>query len=443
MQGHSLTEPQLTRSAGPLTQRREEQRIAWTKTLAAFFAVTLLGAPIAQAEHLVVFHDWRSPAELAALNVLRHAVEDNGDQWVPLAIPHDTNANTTVLDLIALGTSPNVFLHMPPAIYRTLHKRQKLLSLDAQFAANGLLENLPEVVRDTITIDGRILKVPATIHADATIFYNHAIAAEIGIDPRDWTSLDAMWRDMEAARDAGYLPLAIGAQTWQIGYLIHSLVATLGGPDLYQALYGATPDKAALDDPDLAEVFVWLRRFQQAADPGARDRDWNVATNMVISGQALMQIQGDWMKGEWRAAGKQLDTDYGCMLLPGARALPVTIDSWGLMNATTPAMNKAARAFADAVVDPANQAAFAAAKGSTPIRFDAQGAVDPCSGMLLSALDRPRFALPTPHLTARADWIEQIWATSQAFWSDETMQPQTAIAQLKANWNAPPGAAVQ
>jgi glucose/mannose transport system substrate-binding protein len=396
--------------------------------------VAFLGIATAQAEDIVVFHDWRSPAELAALNVLRHAVEARGDRWIPLAIPHDNNGNTTVLNLIEAGTSPNVFLQMPPDIYRSLNDKHQLLQLDEQFAANGLLDNLPEVVREAITIDGHILKVPATIHADATIYYNRAIAKAVGINPERWTSLEAMWADMPAVRAAGYLPLAIGAQPWQVGYLTHSLVASLGGPTLYQGLYGATPDRAALDDPKLLEVFAWLRRFQQAADPKADGRDWNIATNMVISGQALMQIQGDWMKGEWRAAAKQEDTDYGCLLLPGAKALPVTIDSWGLMGAVPPDIEASERAFADAMVDPRNQAAFAAAKGSTPIRFDAQGEVDRCSRIVLAALDLPQFALPTPHLTTQAAWLADIWDATNAFWQNETMLPEAAVTQLKRDW---------
>ena len=30
-----------------------------------------------------------------------------------------------------------------------------------------------------------------------------------------------------------------------------------------------------------------------------------------------MQIMGDWMKGEWLAAGKKPGVDFGCEIIPG------------------------------------------------------------------------------------------------------------------------------
>ena len=49
----------------------------------------------------------------------------------------------------------------------------------------------------------------------------------------------------------------------------------------------------------------------------APGRDWNVATSMVIEGQAGMQIMGDWAKGEFKVAGKNVGTDYTCTAAPG------------------------------------------------------------------------------------------------------------------------------
>ncbi len=45
---------------------------------------------------------------------------------------------------------------------------------------------------------------------------------------------------------------------------------------------------------------------------GFSGRDWNIATSMVINGEAAMQIMGDWAKGEFTAAGKKAGVDYLC-----------------------------------------------------------------------------------------------------------------------------------
>ncbi len=405
--------------------------MVWTRRFSVLALASALSVP-ASAADLVIYHNWASPAELSALNVLRDALEARGHSWMPLAIPHDANGDIDVVQLIAAGTTPNVFLQMQPDIYRTLDSEGKVLHLDEQFASSGALAQLPQVVRDAITIDGAIVKVPTAIHADAMLYYNRSVAAAAGIDPEEWTSLEDMWADFDVVRAAGFQPIAIGAQPWQVGYLTHSLVASLGAPGVYAGLYGETIDPAVLYDASLLDVFAWLRRFQQEADEGAVQRDWNMATSMVINGTALLQVQGDWMKGEWKAAGKSDTADFGCRFVPGAAHVPVTVDSWGLLGGVSPEMETAERAFADLVVDAEVQARFAAAKGSTPVRLDARGDIDSCSKKALEALDRSGFALPTPHLTASPAWVAAVWVVANEFWNDETMMPADAVAALKA-----------
>lgn len=402
-----------------------------TRHLASHALALLVAMPVASATDLVVYHNWAAPAELAALNVLRDAVEAEGHHWLPLALPHDVSGDLDAVSLIAAGAPPNVFLQLQPDVYRALEAKGQVLHLEDQFARNGLLAQLPQVVRDAITVDGKMVKVPATIHADAMIYFNRHVADAAGIDPESWASLDDMWADFGAVQAAGYAPIALGAQPWQVGYLTHALIASVGAPGVYSGLYGPQLDPSVLTDPSLAEAFGWLRRFQQLADAGAVDRDWNMATGAVIGGKALLQLQGDWMKGEWRAAGKAEDHDFGCIFVPGAKHIPVTIDSWGLLGGVTPEVEAAERAFADIVVDPQIQSLFAAAKGSTPVRLDARQNLDGCSTAVLAALDRPDFALPTPHMTAPPDRIRAIWAVANSFWNDPAMTPEMAVAALR------------
>lgn len=402
------------------------------RCLAAPLLAGLLAVPSAHAVDLVVYHGWAAPAELAALNVLREALETRGHGWRPLSIPHDADGGMDAIELIAAGATPNVFLHLQPDIYRRLDAAGLLLHLDAQFAENGLLPQLPDVVRAAITVDGAIVKVPATLHADAMIYYNRAVAAAAGIDPMGWASLEAMWADFPKVRAAGFEPLALSGQSWQVGYLTHGLVASLGGPGVYEGLYGHEVDPAVFDDPSLLTVFAWLRRFQQEADPNAGLREWNMATSRVIRGQALLQLHGDWMKGEWLAAGKAEGDDYGCRFVPGAAHVPVTVDGWGLLGGVDAATEAAEREFAELMVDPAIQRRFAAAKGSTPVRRDSLGATDGCSQLVVEALEREGFALPTPRATAAPGWVEAVWAVASAFWNDPTMSPEAATAGLEA-----------
>jgi glucose/mannose transport system substrate-binding protein len=201
------------------------------------------------------------------------------------------------------------------------------------------------------------------------------------------------------------------------------------------SIYGPEPDPAAIDSPEMRTTLEWLRRFQQATDDGSINRDWNLTTNTVITGKALMQIHGDWMKGEWRAAGKEAGVDFGCIKLPGAVAIVVTVDSWGLLGNQSEAKDAAELDFASVVLDPQVQAEFAAVKGSTPVRLDApEGSLDACSVEVLHMLSEPA-QVPSPHNLVDADWQSSIWVVVLNFWSDPAMTPDDAIEQMKSNYD--------
>jgi ABC-type sugar transport system, periplasmic component len=404
------------------------------KTILGGLTATLLLGTAASATDLVVYHSWSSGPEVAALNVLKAGLEAKGHTWTDIAIPHNTGSNVNLMNLVTGGTPPNVFMESNPGVYRDLSAMGLGRPITEYFTEQGYLEHLPDSVVKSITVDGEIMKVPTAIHIDGMVYYNKEVAAAAGVDPEAWDSLDAMFADFQKVSDAGYIPLAIGGQQWQIGYLTHALAAAIGGPDFYLSIYSEQPDPAAIDSAQMRSLLDWLRKFQQAADEGSANREWNVTTNAVITGQALMQIHGDWMKGEWTAAGKVAGTDFGCVQIPGAQAVVVTVDSWGLLGGQPEDVDQAELDFASVVVDPAIQADFALAKGSTPVRLDApESALDACSQEVLGILADPAHQVQNPHSVSDADWQNSIWDVVFNFWSDPTMSVDDAIAQMQEN----------
>lgn len=407
---------------------------AWKKV---WFAASLIALPAssALAEELVIYQKWSSPAEVAALNVLKAAAEAKGIKWIDITIPHDTGSNVNLMNLVTGGQPPNVFSENNPAVYRDLVGLGLGRPLTDLFKESGALEKFPPSVVKSITVDDQIMKMPLGIHIDGMLYYNIEAAKKAGVDPAAWTSLDAMYADFEKIKATGIVPLALGAQQWQVGYLTHALLASVGGADLFMKVYGPKPEETALDAPELKTTFEWLRKLQQAADPGSVNRDWNMTTNMVIEGQALMQIHGDWMKGEWRAAGKEAGKDFGCVQIPGAKALSVTVDAWGLLGNQPPAKDAAEVEFAKLVVDPKINADFAAAKGSTPIRTDVDPAtLDACSKSVLDMLKDPAHQVQNPHSIVDADWQSAIWEVAFNFWSNPDMTVDEAIDELKEQY---------
>jgi glucose/mannose transport system substrate-binding protein len=323
-----------------------------------------------------------------------------------------------------------------PGVYRDIAGMGLGFPLTQWFNEHGIVEKLPAAVAASISVDGEIVKVPQALHIDGMLYYNMEVAKAAGVDPAAWNSMDAMFADFPKIRDAGYAPLAVGSQPFQVGYLTHALVAAVAGPDVYKKIYGEEVDPAALDDPGFAKALETLRLFANEAGPEAQNRPWNETTNEVITGKALMQIHGDWMKGEWLGAKKVAGTDFGCIEIPGAKAVVVTVDAWGLLGGQPEDVQNAELDFASVVLDPAEQAKFAAAKGSTPVRLDAPAeSLDACSTEVLRILEDPAQQVQNPHNTADADWQDSIWNVVFNFWSDPNMSVDDAIAQMKDNYD--------
>ena len=403
--------------------------------LAAFLAAA--GSLTAKAEELVIYHGWSSPAEVMALEVLKSDFEAKGNTWIDLALPHDTGADVGLINLITGGNPPNVFMESNPGVYRDLQTLGYAQPLTEFFATKDITGNFPEAVRQAVTVDGEIMKIPVGVHIDGMVYYNLDVAEKAGVNPESWGSMKEMFADFDKIRDAGFIPLAVGGQKWQIGYLTHTLVAALYGEALFPKLYDPEPDPAALDSDEMRGLLEWLRKWKMETDDGSPNRDWNVTTNMVIAGQALMQIHGDWMKGEWRAAGKSAGVDFGCINIPGTKGLSVTVDAWGILGGVEDAILEAEFEFAETVVDPAVSAAFAAAKGSSPVRLDVNmDDLDICSQNVIEAVSDPGLGFVTPHNTADADWIDAIWNTMFNYWSDDSVTADDAIEDLKNEYDA-------
>jgi glucose/mannose transport system substrate-binding protein len=237
----------------------------YTKTLTAMLMLSV-SVVAAQAEEIVIYQNWSSLAEVAALNVLKTAAAAKGIVWIDITIPHDTGSSVSLLNLVAGEQAPNIFAENNTGVYRDLSGMNLGRDLTEAFTQSGAIDHFSSAVKKAIMIDGEIRKMPLGVHIDGMLYYNMEVAAKAGVDPTTWTSLDAMYADFDKIKAAGFQPLSVGAQQWQIGYLFHAMMATVAGPAIYNQLYGETPDAAAIDTPEVRAVFEWLRKFQQQAD---------------------------------------------------------------------------------------------------------------------------------------------------------------------------------
>ena len=410
------------------------------KSLAALSAALMMTATACAADPtpLTIYHSWSTPSEMGALNVLKDNLAANNIGWTEIAIPHDTGANVSLTNMVTGGNPPNVFMNSDPGIIRDLVKLGSIMDLTQFFTDNNISANLPPTVLKAITVDGKIYKAPAGIHIDGMVYYNLDVAAKAGVDPTKWASLDDMWKDFDKVKAAGFQPLAVGSQDFQVGYLTHALIAAEAGPDIFNRFYGPEVDPKVFDEPALKTAIDWVRKFSDQVDAGSQNRAWNDTTNLVITGKALMQIHGDWMKGEWRNAGKVAGKDFGCINIPGTKALSVTVDAWNFLDG--PAVDAAKKAaeleFAKLDTDPKITADFAAKKGSTPVRLDAaKEGLDQCNVLVLDSLKDESKSVQSPFNIADADWIRSVWNVMFKFWGDKTMTSDDVIKELKDQYD--------
>jgi glucose/mannose transport system substrate-binding protein len=410
--------------------------------LAGAIAALCVGmAPLgASATELTLFHTWSNESEMAALNTIVKAFEAQGNKITSASVPHETAGESPLVSLFVAGKPPNVFIAADASFFRDLDKKGQAVDVGPLMDKIGATKAFPETVRQAITIDGKMLKIPTAVHIDGMVYYNMDVAKKAGIDPTKWTSLDDMWADEAKVEKAGFTFIAIGGNTFQAGYTFHALLAAVAGPDIYNRFYGAKdgkPDKTVFDEKGLRDAIELFRKIAAQTDPGWVNRAWNDTTNTVIAGKALMQIHGDWMKGQWKANGKVVGKDFGCINIPGTKALSVTVDSFGILGGVSPDILKAEEDFASIVVDPKVNAEFAFHKGSSPVRVDVPtDKLDACNTLVLDSLKKPNFSVENTNYIADPDWQNSVWNTMYTFQGNPKMTTDDAIAALKKEYDS-------
>ncbi len=407
------------------------------KTVAAIATALLAGiASFATAEELIIYHGWSTPAEVAALKVFQDALSEKGHAWKDLAIPHNSGVNVSLVNLVTGGEPPNVFSNSDPGVFRDLEGLGLTRDLTEFYNEIGAADRFFPIIKELATVDGKMLKVPLWMHIDGMVYWNKEVAAKAGVDPASWTSVDQMLADFQKVKDAGFVAAAVGGQAFQVGYLFHAMLAATAGPEIYNRLYGAEPDIAVLNTPEFRKAVEIVRVFSEQATPESENRPWNETTNTVIAGQALFHIMGDWMKGEWLAAGKVPGVDFGCAVIPGSKAVAVTSDAMGILGAQPENVDQAELDFVRIAVDPVVSAKSNQFKGSTsPLRDAPTEFLDECNKVAMDALNVPNGQVANPFNITNSDWHNAIWTVMYNFWADKSQTVDDVIANLEEEYD--------
>lgn len=334
--------------------------------LAASTAVMLAGPAMAEPT-AEVLHWWTSGSEAQSIAVLQEQFKTEGGTWtdMPVAGGGGDAAMTALRARVLAGNAPTAVQLKGPAI-QEWYEETGLADIAAVAEANNWAAVLPERIADHMKCEGQWCAAPVNVHRVNWIWGNKQILDEHGIAmPTTWEEFNAAAEKLQAA---GVTPLAHGGQNWQDATIFETVVLGLGGPEFYQqALVDLDPE--ALTSDTMVQVFDQMRTIRGFVDDNFSGRDWNLATAMVMNGEAAFQIMGDWAKGEFLAAGQEPGTDFVCAPTPGEGFL-YNVDSFAFFELDGEEKQQGQELLAKLIMGPEFQKTFNLNKGSIPARND-------------------------------------------------------------------------
>ncbi|WP_163268932.1 ABC transporter substrate-binding protein [Chelativorans alearense] len=337
-------------------------------TALAFGLGLLMASTAAHAGGTVeVLHWWTSGGEAKAVGELKKSFEAQDGTWIdsPIAGGGGDAAMTALRARVVAGNPPTAVQLKGPGIQEWANEGA-VADIDDVAKAEDWDGVLPPVLAEIMKYDGKYVAAPVNIHRVDWLWANPEVLAKVDADvPTTWDEFNATAEKLKAA---GITPLAHGGQPWQDATVFEVVALGLGGADFYRKAL-VDLDMEALQSDTMVKVFDQMRTLRGYVDPGFSGRDWNLATSMVMNGEAAFQIMGDWAKGEFLAAGKVPGEDFLCAPAPG-NAFILNSDSFVMFKVLGADRVEGQKVLASLIMSPGFQETFNLAKGSIPARID-------------------------------------------------------------------------
>ncbi len=314
-----------------------------------------------------VLHWWTSGGEAKSVAVLQKEFADNGGTWtdMPVAGGGGDAAMTALRARVLSGNAPTAVQLKGPAI-QEWYEEGVLADISSVAESEGWADVLPASIASHMKCDSTWCAAPVNVHRVDWIWANADVLESNGIEmPTTWEEFNAAAAKLQAA---GVIPLAHGGQAWQDATIFEAVALGILGPEGFRKAF-VDLDEETLTSNAMKKTFDQLRTLRGFVDPNFPGRDWNLATAMVINGEAAFQIMGDWAKGEFLAAGKVPGEDFLCASTPGDGFL-YNVDSFAMFDVEGEDKKAGQELLAKLIVGPNFQKVFNLNKGSIPARID-------------------------------------------------------------------------
>ncbi len=388
-----------------------------------------------QAADVEVLHFWTSGGEAKSVAELKKMLEAKGHGWKDFAVAGGggESAMTVLKSRVVSGNPPAAAQIKGPSI-QEWGEEGVLADIDPVAKSGKWDELLPSVVSNVMKYDGKYVAVPVNVHRVNWMWANPEVFKKAGATiPKTW---DEFFVAADKIKAAGFTAVAHGGQPWQDATTFESVVLGVAGADFYRKAF-VDLDPKALNSKEMIKSLETFRKIKAYTDAGAPGRDWNLATAMVIKGEAAMQFMGDWAKGEFTAAGKVPGKDYICTAAPGtAKDFTFNIDSFVMFDLGDEELRKGQNALASTIISPEFQEIFNLNKGSIPARLNLpMDKFDDCAK--LSSADFVSTAKADTLVPSMAHGMSTfsaiqgaIYDTITEFYNNDSITPEKAAEKL-------------
>ncbi len=260
-----------------------------------------------EAGQLLVGNWWTSAGEFAGINAVYelYRAEKPDVELIHAGVAGGGGVNFKGANLNKLiaGDPYDVFM-LHAGLEAELYSPEQLLDpVDDILAEAGVLDVMPDDLKNLLKIRGSTYTVPLNIHRGNVMWTNTRLLEQAGVTAP--TTFEEFFAVCETLQAQGIVPLAIGtAEGFELAQTLEVVLLGTLGPDKYLGLWNGT---VSWTDPDVATA---LGNFDKMLDCTNEDRGtlgWAPAAHLVINDQAAFNIMGDWAYGEVIALG---GTDY-------------------------------------------------------------------------------------------------------------------------------------
>jgi glucose/mannose transport system substrate-binding protein len=342
------------------------ERITAPRAAVSALALALAAGP-ALSQEVEVLHMWSAgEASQEALGLMADKFREAGGEWTDSPISGGTSAQLAALRARVLANNAPAVSQLKGPMIHEWASRGTLASVQELAEKENWDAIIPDTLEPIMKYEGDYVAVPLNIHRINWVYYNPTVLEELGLEfPQNWDEFEAA---MDAAEEAGIIPVVHGHRPWQDVTLFESVALGYGGADYFDRAF-VQLDMEALGSDTTREVFELLRRIDNSLDEGVEGRHWTDSAKIMAEGDGLFYFMGDWVLGYFRDNGYEYGVDYACEGTPqndGIEAFTLNTDSFAFFNTGSDAEREGQLMVAAMSIQDEFQRDFNMTKGSIP-----------------------------------------------------------------------------